>query len=194
LNNPASFNRPHRVPTLAANEPGYRSTGDYWLGSVWAPTNTMVIRGLEASGYGSLARDIGQNHLDQVARVFEKTGTIWENYMPDTAKPGQPAKPDFAGWSALGPILYLLEFQIGLQPNAVSNELRWALAPNTRHGCERFRFNGHVTTLIAAPIQDRSGAYLVTVESDSDFRLLISHNGSTRRFDIQDGQQTFEIE
>ena len=51
LNNPKTFDRTHRVPTLAADEPGYDPKGGYWRGSVWAPTTTMVIRGLQSYGY-----------------------------------------------------------------------------------------------------------------------------------------------
>ena len=80
LRNPATFGRPHRVPTLAADEPGYDRAGGYWRGAVWVPTDMMVIRGLENFGYADLAREIAFEHLDRVASVFEKTGTIWENY------------------------------------------------------------------------------------------------------------------
>ena len=35
LNNPKTFNRLHRVPTVSADEPGYEATGGYWRGAVW---------------------------------------------------------------------------------------------------------------------------------------------------------------
>ena len=46
LKNPETFGRPNLVPTLAANQAGYDPLGGYWRGSVWAPTVTMIIRGL----------------------------------------------------------------------------------------------------------------------------------------------------
>src|SRR5208337_822368 len=98
LRNPNTFGRTNPVPTLAANQEGYVPGGGYWRGSVWAPTETMVIRGLENSGYDDLAREIALKHLDLVARVYEKTGTIWENYSPDAIQQGMPAKADFVGW------------------------------------------------------------------------------------------------
>jgi len=55
LRDPKTFARPHLVPTLAADQPGYSKNGGYWRGAVWAPTNTMVIRGLERHGRGELA-------------------------------------------------------------------------------------------------------------------------------------------
>ena len=92
-----TFKRMHRVPTLAAVEGGYDPAGGYWRGSVWAPTVTMVTRGLENFGYHALARDIAFNQPNMITKVFEKTSTIWENYAPDSAAPGKPARPDLAG-------------------------------------------------------------------------------------------------
>ena len=47
------------------------------------------------------ARTIALNHVDNVLQVFQKTGTVWENYAPESAAPGEPAKPDFVGWTGL---------------------------------------------------------------------------------------------
>jgi hypothetical protein len=38
LDDPALFNRPGRVPSLAANHEDYRDDGGYWCGAVWPPT------------------------------------------------------------------------------------------------------------------------------------------------------------
>ena len=50
-----------------------------------------------------LARDIALKDLDLTWQVFQKTGTVWENYAPDAIAPGKPAKPDLVGWTGLGP-------------------------------------------------------------------------------------------
>jgi hypothetical protein len=97
-----TFGRLNAVPTLAADEPGFDPAGGYWKGSVWAPTETMVIRGLETYGFEDRARELALAHLDLVAQVFKNTGTIWENYAPDALAPGKPAKSDFVGWSGIG--------------------------------------------------------------------------------------------
>jgi hypothetical protein len=193
LENPKTFNRLHRVPTLAADEPGYDSAGGYWRGSVWAPTDTMVMRGLENYGYDELAREIALNHLNRIAEVFEKTGTIWENYAPDSAAPGKPAKPDFAGWSAIGPILYLIEYAIGLRASAPRNLLAWTLTPGVRQGCERYRFNGHVTSLIATPLANATSTFRVEVESDGGYALHLVSGDLKRDFAVKSGRQQFEI-
>ncbi len=193
LGNPKTFARAHRVPTLAADETGYNPAGGYWCGAVWAPTTTMVIRGLTEYGFGALSREIALNDLDMMNRVFQQTGTIWENYAPDAAQPGRPAKADFVGWSGLGPILYLLEFGIGLRPEASKNQLLWEPVFAGRQGCERYRFNGHVVSLLAQPALPDIGKLRVTVKSDGEFTLFLKRQDDLRRFHIRAGEQTFEF-
>ncbi len=145
LRNPRTFGRANPVPTCAANERGYKRYGGYWRGAVWAPTNTMVIRGLEKYGFGDLAAEIAVKHIGLVSDVYASTGTIWENYAPDSARPGRifrwmPVRRDFVGWSGIGPILYLLEYAIGLRASAPENLLTWSIASDRRCGCESYRF------------------------------------------------------
>ena len=193
LKNPATFARMHRVPTLAADEKYYDPAGGYWRGAVWAPTTTMVIRGLDDYGYDVLAREIALNHLDIMGRVFKETGTVWENYAPDSAAPGKvgstPAVKDMVGWSGLGPILYLLEYAIGLKPNAPGNELTWNLRSNGRQGCERFRFAGHVVSLLAEADPLDAKRLCVTVKSDGAFKLRLVRDGRTQIVPIKETGQ-----
>ena len=193
LKNPETFGRLNLVPTLAANQAGYEPLGGYWRGSVWAPTVTMIIQGLEKYGYSDLARGIALNHLELVAHVYEKTGTIWENYSPDHAQQGNPAKSDFVGWSGIGPIMYLLEYAIGLRPDAAHNRLVWRIEPGGRRGCERFRFNGHVVSLIARPATNGSKGEIIHVQSDSPFELQAYFQGAQRTFLVKAGKQKFDI-
>lgn len=191
LNNPHTFKRLHRVPTLAADQAGYNPAGGYWCGAVWAPTTTMVIRGLEEYGETKLALEIARNHLEIMAKVFQTTGTIWENYAPDSPTPGRPAKSDFVGWSGLGPILYLLEYGIGLKPDVASNKLIWTVSPSTTTGCDRYRFNGHVVSLQAEPLAGVGLGLKLSLESDGLFDLLVQDGKQTKTFAVQKGRQTF---
>jgi glycogen debranching enzyme len=192
LSNPSAFGRLNPVPTCAADEPGYETHGGYWRGAAWAPTNTMVIRGLERFGYGDLAREIALKHIRLVADVFASTGTIWENYAPDSPKPGKirdgiGVRRDFVGWSGIGPILYLLEHAIGLRPSAPENLLSWRIASAERCGCAGFRFGGHVATLVAEPA-DPSGSRKLTVESDGSFTLEVAWRGRQRTVEVAKGR------
>jgi hypothetical protein len=127
------------------------------------------------------------------AELVEKTGTIWENYAPDAATQGKPARQNFAGWSAIGPILYLMEYAIGLRADAPRNSLAWNLTPGIQHGCERYRFNGHVTSLVAKPLADRLGRFQVSVDSDGAFTLSLASGETKKDFTVRPGRQEFRI-
>ena len=138
LEDPRTFKRPHRVPSLSADHPSYDPRGGYWKGAVWAPTTYMVLRGLTEIGRDALAHEIGRNHLDNVVAVFEKTGTLHENYAPESTAPGTPSKPDFVGWTGLPPIAVLLEYVFGLRPDAAAGRLLWDLRLTEAHGVRRY--------------------------------------------------------
>jgi len=189
INDPNEFNREHRVPTLPADEKGYKSTGDYWRGSVWAPIEMMVVRGLERYGYADLAREIARNHLLNVVKVFEETDTIWENYAPDSAAPGQPAKKDFVGWSGLGPIVFLIEHMIGIKPDAPSNTIVWRIDTTERCGVENLWFAGKTVTLICEKRESPRSPCHVTARGDGKFKLIIKVGEKRKRFRIRAGKE-----
>lgn len=110
LTSPTKFGREVPVPSLAADEPRYEKFGGYWRGGVWPPTNYMVFRGLRHVGEEELARNLARKFYDVVNFVFERTGTLWENYAPELWSYGKPAKEDFCGWTALVPIAIGREF------------------------------------------------------------------------------------
>jgi hypothetical protein len=58
----------------------------------YAIERAQVLRGLTKNGQDELAYDIASNHHRAVVKVYELTGTVWENYSPSRAAPGSPAK------------------------------------------------------------------------------------------------------
>lgn len=110
LTDPMTFWRTVPVASFPADQPGFDPRGGYWRGGVWAPTNYMVIRGLQRYGQQTLATTLARQYHACVAEVWRRTGTFWENMAPDAVQPGQPAKPDFCGWSAIAPITLAREF------------------------------------------------------------------------------------
>jgi hypothetical protein len=138
----STFWRMHPFPTLAADDPLYAPHGDYWRGGVWAPTNYAVISGLAGAGFAPQARAATLRHLDAMLAVLEATGTIWENYCADEAAPGSPARPDFVGWSGLGPIALLIEQIIGVELDAPNAVVRWRVAEAGPHGIAQLPFAG----------------------------------------------------
>jgi hypothetical protein len=187
LRNPKTFARKHRVPTTPADEPAFKPAGGYWQGSVWAPTNTMVIRGLEQNGQPELAREIALEHLTIMRRVFQDTGTIWENYAPDAVKQGDNAARDFVGWSGLGPILYLIEYGIGVRVDAPANTITWDIRSPRRAGVERLWFGGKTVSLVCEQ-PDAQGRRKVRVQGDGAFRLKLVCGSVVREADVAAGE------
>ena len=192
LDNPKTFGRLHPVPTCAADQPLYNPKGEYWRGSAWAPTTTMVIRGLERSGRSGQARSIAARDLDLTYQVFQKTGTVWENYAPDAVEPGNQAQKDFVGWSGISPILYLLEYGLGLKPDATRDQLSWDIQATRSLGCEQYRFNGHVADLAAEPVAGGAG-WMISVRSDGDFTLKVRAAGKEKTFPVRKGANRFVV-
>lgn len=140
LDDPRKFRRPHRIPSLPADDPDYAAHGNYWCGGVWPMTNYMVLRGLTRYGYDDLAYDIALSHVLNVTRVCEETGTLWENYAPETASKADPARPDFVGFSGIGPIAVLFEYVFGLRPDAPNHRLAWDVRQLEEHSIEDYPF------------------------------------------------------
>ncbi len=178
LNNPREFNRPHRIPTLSADHPVYEELGGYWKGGVWAPTNYMVMRGLERVGEHELAHEIGCNTLDNVVKVFRETQTVWENYSPELSAPGQPAKPDFVGWTGLIPIATLFEYVMGI--GAEEDGIVWRVRLTDRHGICRYPFRGTSVDLICEARENDGEEPKITVVSDTPVKVRVLWNGKEK--------------
>jgi len=178
LKDPKEFNRTHRVPSLSADHPKYSADGEYWRGAVWPPTNYMVLRGLTSCGDDDLAHEIAQNHLDQVVQVFQDTGTLWENYAPEKAAQGIPAKKDFVGWSGLPPVAVLFEYIFGLRPDVPKNRLVWDIRLLEEHGVERYPFgkDGLLSLKCKARKSDKENPVL-DVKSNQPLELVVRWGG-----------------
>ena len=194
LEDEGTFNRPHRVPTLAADHPDYKAKGDYWRGAVWAPTNYMVVQGLAAAGYPELARAIAENHLHNMVEVYKETETVWENYAPESAAPGEPARRDFVGWSGLGPTAMLYEHVLGFHADGRDHTLTWRLHRTDRHGLEQLGF-GRVTVDVVARARDTAGAPpVIDVTTDGRFTLVIlMDDGRRARRMFEAGKHVWEV-
>ena len=213
LANPDEFWRPHMVPTLAANQPAYHSSGHYWLGGVWAPTNYMVVKGLEKYGQYELADQIVENHLYKMAEVYfqfqsdekkiafeERYGdgyqTIWECYSPEFPEPATRwddtfySRQDFVGWSGLGPIAMLIENVIGIELNVPQNQITWRIHRTDKHGIKNLNFLDGKVSLIVEPKENK---LFFNIESTHKFDLLISYQGKSILKEINIGSNLFFI-
>jgi glycogen debranching enzyme len=187
LRDPKTFWRPFVFPTLAADQPGYNPKGGYWLGSVWAPTNYMIIKGLERYGYEDLATEATQRYLDGMAEVFRATGTVWENYAPESFNPGKPSKADFVGWSGCGPIALLIENVLGFRCDGLNNRLTWHLTRRDQHGIERLRFGTTTASVVYNPDSGKQNKPSITVTCDRPFELVLYQKKVRTRYLFQAG-------
>lgn len=186
LENPNEFKRAHRIPTLSADDPQYDPNGGYWKGSVWPPTNYMVLRGLTRVGQTNLAYEIGRNHHNAVVKTFEDTGTVFENYAPDHITKGNVAARDFVGWGGLPPIAVFFEYVIGLQANVPNNRLVWNVNLLEEHGVNKYPFGteGTLDLLCKARISATQEPNLI-VNSSVPLELEICWSGGRRTIQVK---------
>jgi glycogen debranching enzyme len=144
LNDENEFKTDVRVPTLSKSHSSYSPIGGYWCGSVWAPTNYMILKGLDKYGEFDLAHEIGVNYLDAVVEVCNASGTLYENYAPEFANGkadrGNFSKPNFVGWTGIAPISVLFEYVFGIKPYAEQNKIVWHVNLLEKHGIEKYPF------------------------------------------------------
>ena len=144
LEDPNSFKRVHCVPSLSADTEGYDPDGGYWRGAVWAPTNYMLLRGLNLLNKDALSHEIGKNHVENIASAYVKTGTLWENYAPDFLGEGRSQK-DFVGWTGVPPVSVLFENVFGIKPDVPANRLIWDVRLIEEHGVLQYPFGKNQT-------------------------------------------------
>ena len=184
LDNEKEFKRPNRVPTLSADSPDYCESGGYWRGSVWAPTNYMILRGLEKYGYDALAHEIALSCVEQATRVYNDTGTVWENYAPEFPAPGRVydsiAAKDFVGWSGLFHTAILYEYVMGIKSDPVHGRIRWDVRLTDAHGIVDYPFG---TVPICLRCEARTSVKeepVVTIESACPIEAEILWEGGRK--------------
>ena len=166
------FARPHPIPSLSRDSAGYAADGGYWCGGVWAPTNYMVLRGLRHAGEHALAAAIARRHYDRVLQVWQSTGTFWENYAPEEARPGHPAKPDFVGWTGLTPIAILIEYVLGIQMDVPGGVIHWYITNPERHGIEKLRFGDRSVSLVCEKRKTTNEKPVIRTKNCEGIRII----------------------
>ena len=148
--------------SLARNDGDFDPAGRYWRGSLWLPTAYATLKGLSEYGYYSEAQTAAHNifkHMLATYNEFEPH-TIWECYSPTEHKPGTVpghdgkgfVRPNFCGWSALGPISVYIEYVLGFHAiNAFENTVKWEKPDcfGGKVGIKNLRFGDIVTDIVA---------------------------------------------
>lgn len=183
LEDEKTFNRLHRVPSLAADEEAFDPKGNYWNGSVWAPLNAMIVTGLEDKGKHELARNIALNDTSCIADIFKSTGTIWENYPADYLDQGYSDHPDMVGWSGMAPILFFIKYGVGLSP-AADGSLNWDLRfiDNAEIvACSNYWWMGKTASLKA---EKKDGKVAISITGCENFRVRVLYDGNVHNIDV----------
>lgn len=189
LDDEKRFKRPHRVPTLSADDQSYCVDGGYWRGSVWPPTNYMLLRGLTEIGRDSMAYEIGRNHLDMVVKVFEETGSVFENYAPETAAPGSPSRGDFVGWGGVPPICVLLEYVFGIRADVPHGKLVWDVRLTEAHGVKRYPFGLDGTVELACEARERADEKpRIAASANVPVKIQVRWDGGVEEIDAGPGR------
>ncbi len=177
LKDPNVFGGRYPLVSLARSDKDFNAaTGDYWRGGIWLPTAYMVIKALERYGYNDLADDLAQRIVMQQLETFQNIAphTIWECYSPSSPEPstehGRRVRPDFCGWSALGPISLFIENILGFRTvDGFKGEIHWTLKQaNGEHGIRNLRFGGIVTDILY------NGKNTVSIRSNKPYTLYIN--------------------
>ena len=192
---PLEFGGKYPWKTVTPSHPAYNdSIGDYWRGAIWLPTAYMATKALEAYGHHELAHRNSLNLLKLMSDTYRNysPATIWECYSPSAAKPAfrlrgsnlERVRPDFCGWSALGPISLFIENVIGFSNiDATKRLVEWHKHGSERQGIRNLRFGSIVTDIVAEGNQ-------IEVESNEKFTLMV--NG--KHFAVKPGKNSFRCD
>ena len=144
--------------SVSRDDAQFDPDGNYWRGSIWLPTAYMAIKALEKYGFFEEADRTAEAILEHQWQTYSgyEPHTIWECYNPTRPEPAskkassstriKSVKPDFCGWSALGPISLFIENVLGFyEVDAAGKTVRWNLHQTCRHGIKQLSF-GKITT------------------------------------------------
>ena len=179
--------------SLSRDDPAYDGrTGEYWRGGVWLPTAYMGTKALERYGFYGLADTLATRLVQQQKCTYYQYAphTIWETYSPVADLPsteyGKRVRPDFCGWSALGPISLFIENVMGFRSvNALDKTIRWDIkACNGRHGLRNLRFGSIVCNLVYNPT-----SHCVEASTNEPFTLVA--NG--QKIKVKRGEGIYKV-
>lgn len=178
--------------TVSRDDPDFDANdGWYWRGSMWLPTAYMGIKALEKYGFQEAADTTAEKVLSWMLCTYcdYEPHTIWECYSPTAPTPssnhGKRVRPDFCGWSAIGPISLFIENVLGFHDiDASSRTVHWDIRHDCRHGLNNLTFGDTTTELLYDP-----AASTVTIRSNKPYCLIL--NGKSHR--IRAGVTTISI-
>ena len=165
------------LPSVSRDDHRFSPDGAYWRGGIWMPKVYMTVKGLEKNGFQDLADEVAHKMIALQYRTWKnfEPHTIWECYSPTEDKPATNkvnglSRPDFCGWSALGPISMFIENILGIREvNAPENRIVWEPHSGRNNGIRNLKMGGKSFSLIAFPAENK-----VEVDASADFTLCLN--------------------
>ena len=179
--------------SVARKDANFVKEGQYWRGSLWLPTAYAALKGLAEYGFYEEAHVAGHKIFQHMMNVYHQyePHTIWECYSPTECKPATQTdnitgvRPDFCGWSALGPISIYLEYVLGFYKiDAFEKVVEWAKPKDIQGkiGVKNLRFGDIVADIIA-------DEKICRVKTNKPFTLKMND----KMLAIKKGENIFEI-
>ena len=189
------FGIKYPFPSLSRDDKDFNaSTGDYWRGGIWLPMVYMGVKSLEKYGYYKLADEMATNVVMQQLRTYHnpklEQKTIWEVYSPSKDEPstehGRKARPEFCGWSALGPISLYIENILGFRKvDALKKQVVWNIKrSNGTHGIKGLSFGN-----VKANFLYNSTTNKIKITTNNPFTLITNKH----KFKVQKGENNFNL-
>ena len=146
----------------------------------------MILYGHSANGKEKHAKEKDERCYKNGNEDNKKTGTFWENYAPETADRGDPAREDFVGWTGIFPITVLIEYILGIRVSAEKPEIVWRLSKLEKHGIKKLPTGrDSYVTLMCEERKSENERPEITVESDKPIKVKVIYG--------EDWQLSFEI-
>ena len=177
IKDPRFFGGDVPLVSLSRSDADFSADGKYWRGSVWLPTAYAALKGLTEDGLFDTAHEAAVKLLSHMYRTYRDFAphTVWECYSPTKCEPGRQtngvglSRPDFCGWSALGPVSVYIEYVLGFHTvDAFLRVVKWEKPTDMGDclGIENLRFGDTVTDIVA-------DGNAVTVKSNAPYTLEI---------------------
>lgn len=160
LSNPKTFGTDHPFPTLSADSPDFKESGEGYRGSVFPAMNFMVIKGLEKYQRYDLARECSIRHLYYILEGLSPNdskvkGDLFEAYLPTKeGKANLRGKPNFPRErylqaAGLSTIALMIENVIGLLISLPRKTVDWIIPNLEIMGIENLSLKRNLITILS---------------------------------------------
>ncbi|MCR5218546.1 trehalase family glycosidase [Treponema sp.] len=182
LTNPKTFGTDHPFPTLSADSPDFKESGEGFKGSVVPPINFMIIKGLEKYQQYGFARECAIRHLYYVLEGLspadsKKKGDLYEGYLPCKEGPASCKaessfpRSRFMHYAGLSTIALMIENVIGLNISLPRKTVDWIIPNLEIMGIEKLSLKRNLVTILS---NKTSRGWEIQMESEKLYYFTIN--------------------